>query len=277
MTTASLRARLALSGAVLASVLLVAPSAAAPAPAGACTDAVGVTVIVDFGEAGGGVQTRCAPGPVTSGFDALTRAGFSVTNVTGQPFLCRIDGQPADDPCNHTPSASRYWSFWHAERGEPWTYSTSGASRTPPAGSVDGWAFGAGEPPRVPPPGPAATTTTTSHAATTATTSAAGGAPPPSGPSTDATSSSRPPDAASPTSAPARTAGTGSTTSSPTGSSSVDGAVVGGPALDVVERTPAGTDSGSPAGVAVAAVAVGVLGAGGIRTARRRRNHGSAG
>src|SRR6185436_9848779 len=40
-----------------------------------CLDNVGITIVVDFHELGGGVNIRCAPGPVTSGLDALDKAG----------------------------------------------------------------------------------------------------------------------------------------------------------------------------------------------------------
>ena len=94
----------------------------------------------------------CAPPPVANGFDALTRAGFPIRNVSSQPgFLCQIDGKPADDPCTHVPSHRPLLVLLvHAARGGQWTYSSSGASRTPPPGSVEGWAFGAGDPPEHP-------------------------------------------------------------------------------------------------------------------------------
>jgi hypothetical protein len=132
---------------------------------------------VDFGNLPGGVQIRCVTEPVTSGFDALKKAGFTYTGAQRFPgLLCRIDGKPADDPCVNAPPPDRYWAYWTApEPGRKWTYSDMGAgNRTPPPGSVEGWAFSDGCT-RAPqgPPCPAPTTTT--RPPTTTTTTAAGG------------------------------------------------------------------------------------------------------
>lgn len=112
-------------------------------PNQACTDNVGVTVVVDFGDLGGGVNVRCAPGPVSSGLDAMTRAGVAYrTTLRFSGFVCRIAGQPASDPCQTTSPVNAYWSYWIASRGGSWCYSNLGAgSRTPPPGSIEGWSF----------------------------------------------------------------------------------------------------------------------------------------
>jgi len=260
--------------AALGSALAAVPSAGARPLAGACADSAGVTVVVDFGDTGGGIRTRCAPAPVASGFEALAKAGFAITSVAGQPFLCRIDGEPADDPCTHTPSASRYWSYWHADRGASWTYSSSGASRKPPAGSVEGWSFGPGDPPGIAPPGPVVATTTT--------------APPP--PTT------RPTAVVSTTVAPGPVAsapdgptagGVPSPTTTPGGSDAgsapstvvttavdvrSDGEALAGPSVTPA-RSSSDAGGGSPSGALVglaAVVAVGGLAAG---TSARRRAH----
>ncbi|MEO6318296.1 MAG: hypothetical protein ABIP36_05880, partial [Acidimicrobiales bacterium] len=143
-----------------------------------------MSVVVDFGSAGGGIQTRCAPAPVADGFAALQKAGFAITPVRSQPgFLCQIDAQPTSD-CLQVPQGE-YWAYWHAPRGGDWTYSTSGASRKPPPGSVEGWSLGAGQAPGVAPPAPAPapTSSTTRVASPTQvlappTTAARGPAPP---------------------------------------------------------------------------------------------------
>ena len=88
--------------------------------AGDCTDNVGITVVVDFQELGGGVNVACAPGAVANGLDALTQAGISWDSVLTTPgFVCRIAGKPGADTesCGHTPPASAYWSYWVAPRG----------------------------------------------------------------------------------------------------------------------------------------------------------------
>jgi hypothetical protein len=127
--------------------------------------------VVDFGTLPGGVQIRCVTEPVSSGFDALTTAGFSYTGTQRFPgLLCRIDGKPADAPCVHAPPPDRYWAYWIADApGGAWTYSDLGAgNRTPPPGSVEGWAFSDGCT-RAPqgPPCPTPTTTTTRPPTTT--------------------------------------------------------------------------------------------------------------
>jgi hypothetical protein len=135
--------------AVLGSLPLWA--AATPAPAAASTRCDGVWVVVDAQGTGGGVTTRCAPGDPPTGLAALQGAGHHYTFVRpNMPMVCTIDGRP--DPCNGAPGDA-HWSYWHAQPGGSWTYASQGAgSRNPPPGSVEGWAFGAGEPPRTPPP-----------------------------------------------------------------------------------------------------------------------------
>lgn len=127
---------------------------AVPAQAAACSGTNGVTVVVDFGSLGGGVQTRCASSDPASGLAALQAAGFSITPVQRFPgFVCRIDGKPSSDPCVNTPPDTAYWSYWYAKRGGSWTYSGEGPStRDPAPGTVEGWAFGSGGKPGIAPP-----------------------------------------------------------------------------------------------------------------------------
>ena len=129
-----------------------------------CLDNVGVTIVVDFHELGGGANIRCAPGPVTSGLDALDKAGIVWESVRRFPgFVCRIAGLPGPDTeaCINTPPATAYWSYWVAPRGGSWCYSSRGpGSRVPPPGTVEGWSFSLGKvgadtpPPSIPPPPP---------------------------------------------------------------------------------------------------------------------------
>ncbi|MBB5953567.1 hypothetical protein FHS29_000137 [Saccharothrix tamanrassetensis] len=131
--------------------------AGTPVPAAAAADCAGVTVVVDFGALGGGIRTGCAAGDPGSGLAALTGAGFgykSAQRFAG--FVCRIDEQPASDPCVNASPSGAYWSYWHAGPGGSWAYSDIGAAGHDPApGSVEGWAFGAGGQPGVAPPAPA--------------------------------------------------------------------------------------------------------------------------
>ena len=132
---------------------------APPAYAAACDAAEsGVTMVVDFGPLGGGIDVRCASGDPSDGVVALRGAGFSVAGTTrwGDAFVCRINGLPtaAAEPCRDTPPVSAYWSYWHAPRGGLWSYSQVGARAYNPAvGTVEGWSFGTGNPPGIAPPG----------------------------------------------------------------------------------------------------------------------------
>jgi hypothetical protein len=145
------------------------PVAAAPALAarwadGPCTDNVGITVVIDFQELGGGVNVRCASGPVTSGLDALDKAGIVWEGTRRFPgFVCRIAGKPGpeSESCGNTPPATAYWSYWLAPRGGSWCYSSVGAgNRTPPPGTIEGWSFASNKvsvdvpPPGLDPPAP---------------------------------------------------------------------------------------------------------------------------
>ena len=160
---------------VAAVLVLVATGAVGPASPvaraqswydGPCLDHTGVTVVVDFQELGGGVNVRCAPGPVRSGLGALDAAGVSWGGTLRfADFVCRIAGQPgaASEPCGNTPPATAYWGYWLAPRGGNWCYSILGpANRTPPAGTVEGWSFALNRtgadlpPPRFAPPAPIA-------------------------------------------------------------------------------------------------------------------------
>lgn len=141
----------------------LAASTAVPASVNEpCLDNVGITVVVDFQELGGGVNVRCAPGPVVDGFDAFAKAGINYqTTVRFSGFVCKIAGLPADDPCINTSPADAYWSYWIAPRGGEWCYSNLGAgARTGPLppGSIEGWSFSKDKqstttaPPRYTPP-----------------------------------------------------------------------------------------------------------------------------
>ena len=116
-----------------AAVLAVAAYAgvpAAPATAAGCPTDHGVTVVVDFHELGGGVQTACvADGGGDTAAQLFPAAGFPLTYVQRQPgFVCRVSGKPADDPCANTPPADAYWGlYWSDGESGRWAYATSGA------------------------------------------------------------------------------------------------------------------------------------------------------
>ncbi len=140
--------------------------------AGYCPTDSGVTVVVDFRSLGGDVDVRCASAPVTTGLNALQRAGFSVDLVTtsAEAFVCRIQDEPPaqEEDCQGTPPQSAYWSYWNAPNGGTWEYSTSGAgSRQATAGGFEGWSFSSSEdrPPGVAATRPEPTTTPSSATA----------------------------------------------------------------------------------------------------------------
>ncbi|MFC4333952.1 hypothetical protein [Salininema proteolyticum] len=127
--------------ALTAAALAVAAPLPAAAEEQACT---GVTVVVDFPD--GTTASGCADDP-GNGLEALTQAGFTVTEVNGQAgMVCRIDERP-ETSCAATPSQDEYWSYWTAGEGdEDWTYAQAGPSQARPGpGSSQGWTFGDGE------------------------------------------------------------------------------------------------------------------------------------
>ena len=120
----------------------------APATAAACSGATGVTVVVDHGALGGGVDQVCNAGGRRNAASSLfTGAGFSLTYVQRQPgFVCRINGQPASDPCVNTPPSNAYWGLWWSDgKSGSWSYSSLGAgSLTVPNGGYVAFAWQTG-------------------------------------------------------------------------------------------------------------------------------------
>jgi MYXO-CTERM domain-containing protein len=116
----------------------------AHATAGRCPEGTGVTVVVDRGSLGGGTQVGCAPdGAGVPGAQVVTAAGFPLTFVSGQPFVCRISGVPAAgaEDCSGTPPADAYWGlFWSDGDPASWTYASIGITGldVPEGGSI-GW------------------------------------------------------------------------------------------------------------------------------------------
>lgn len=273
------------AGATVVAVLLAAGAlgwapAASARPAAACPVGDGITVVVDFGPLGGGVQIRCVTTSVSSGFDALEKAGFTYAGAQRFPgLLCRIDGKPADDPCVSAPPSNRYWAYWTATApGGSWTYSDQGAgNRVPPPGSVEGWAFSAGcdrQPGAGPCPGGTTTTTTAYRPPETPTTAmpSGGGRTPPS--ATAAAGVAEAPGESSTTTKPgAETTTTRASDRAPAAGepgddevSALAGAVAARDSGDAD-----GASGGSAAGAVVGALAVLGLGGAGLMTARRRR------
>jgi hypothetical protein len=123
----SLAVRLA-AACLLAAAAGVVPSSSAEAAT--CASGAGVSVVVDFHELPGGVQTACvADGGGKSGTALFTSAGFALGYVQRQPgFVCRVNGAPANDPCVNTPPADAYWGLWWSDgKSGQWTYATTAA------------------------------------------------------------------------------------------------------------------------------------------------------
>ena len=168
--------RRALAFLVIGVALSATPTVRAADENRECGNNEDVTVVVDFGDLGGGVNVRCAPqgaDGIKSGFDALEHANITYEQSGG--YLCRIAGKPESGPCNNRPGAGPYWAYYYAKRGEPWKYSSYGAgTRKPPPGSAEGWAYadadGHASPPDYPVPAPIVEPTPTTAAAEPVTT-----------------------------------------------------------------------------------------------------------
>jgi len=266
------------AGGTVIGAAVVAPTARAAA---ACS---GVAVVVDYRSLGGGAQTGCAPGDPTSGLAAMRSAGFTPA-FSPSGLVCQINGKP--DPCPRTPPTTAYWSYWHAKPGGSWTYSSLGAGSYDPApGSVEGWSFGAGQPPSVAPPAAAPPPAT------------APSQPPPAqqpGPPQQAAppvSGSKPattaPNGAQPGAAPGGSApvepGTGQAPSGAAGSTPAGGASSGpstasdaAPAQDRAGPPAGGGGQGRALGLVAGLALVGGLGGLAFLTARRRSRAAAAG
>lgn len=113
-----------------------------------------VGLVVRFGD--GSFTTRCVEfsEPQISGYDVLMRSGLNVVAAyfSGEgTAICKIEheGCPVEDCL--TCAYPNYWAYWHLVDGA-WAYSQAGASGyTVHPGDVEGWSWGAGDPPPVVP------------------------------------------------------------------------------------------------------------------------------
>lgn len=123
---------------LLATCLAGAAPASATGTDGTCPAGGGVTVVVDFGDLAPQPLVRCAPGTPATGIAALQGAGIDVAGSQkyGLAIACRIDGKPGPDveSCAGMPSATAYWSYWHAAAGGKWESSQEGAQTSKPHG-----------------------------------------------------------------------------------------------------------------------------------------------
>lgn len=286
-----LAVRLAVATVVVASAGL---GVASPAQASTCGSATGVSVVVDFHELGGGVQTFCDASGAGKTADAQLRdAGHQLTYVQRQPgFICRIDGKPADDPCVNTPPSNAYWSLWWSDgKSGKWAYSSSGAgSLKVPEGGYVGMSWQGSDSKAQPgvPPKPHATQPSPSpstHATSSPHASSGPGQPPPSSTAPGSTT----PTSATPTTPAHQAGGHGK-------QQHVDPSKAGkaqGKASHAPDQTQAGEPLGQvatsaddsagsggsdpggvPGWVAPVAIAVLFLGAGSIALVRRKSSGG---
>lgn len=259
---------------------------------GYCTDATGVTVVVDFQELGGGVVIRCFPHPTSSstGLAALQGAGFTPTGTLGfgLGFICRIEGQPTmtDEKCIDTPPATAYWSYWYAPNGGSWKYSDLGVSNHKVIlGGFEGWSFAKDKtsatvpPPRVAPhhsittPTPTPTARPTTEPAATPTTQPTSHST--AVPTLGASTTSAPSPASAGATAPAAVTTTSGST--PSGGTGVAAGTASGPPISYsVARRESGNGSATGA-IAGLALVVAALGAAGAVALRRRRDRAAEG
>lgn len=110
---------------VLTAALGTATSYASEAQAPTCTDEQ-VAVVLDPASREGDVRVACADEVGVSAWKVFDTA-YGLTGVQRQPeFICRVDGEPADDPCVNTPQADAYWGFFTGD-DSGWTFATVGA------------------------------------------------------------------------------------------------------------------------------------------------------
>ncbi|NPC95655.1 hypothetical protein [Nocardioides sp. zg-DK7169] len=197
------------AAALLAGLLFLAGLPTAPsAGAATCTDGRGVSVVVDFGALGGGVQDTCdADGGGKSAATIFADSGVALTYAQrAAGFVCRVEGVPSSDPCINAAPADAYWGLWWSDgRTGTWVYSSIGTSSltVPAGGSVAfAWNSGARTQPGVAPPVAAAPAAPSSPRPTPSTGGGPGGSAP-----TPVTGSG---DGSAPGSAPGTGAGAGS-------------------------------------------------------------------
>ena len=147
-------ARLAAAVLVIAAAGLAGAVTASPASAATCGTGSGVSLVVDFGGLGGGVQTACvANGAGKSASSLFDGAGFELSYVQNEPgFVCRIDDRPSSsvEACVNTPPDNAYWGLWWSDgTSGDWVYSNYGVGTLKvPDGAYVGWAWQTAASPR---------------------------------------------------------------------------------------------------------------------------------
>lgn len=252
---------------------------AAPAQAAACPAGRGVTVVV-------GSQVGCDPSAGGDAASNFTDAGHTLTYARREPgFVCRVDGQPASDPCVNASPASAYWGlFWSDGASGTWVYSSLGVgSLTVPAGGSVAFVFQTGggrtmpsvAPPRASAPSPTVEPTSNTNGGSKGKGSkgdrkkTGGTSVPPAAGSTPGPSAS-PSVSASPTASEPSSSTSTTTTAPPTAAdtSAGDATVAGGVTPTSAEADQ--SDGGRAAGWIAGGAVVVVLGVAGVVAWRRR-------
>ena len=99
--------------------------------AAVCEPGGGVSVVVDFRELGGGMQTVCDADGAARPRRPADRPARLPADLRAAPAGLRVPGQrgcrPAD-PCVNTPPTTAYWGlYWSNGTSGSWTYSSLGA------------------------------------------------------------------------------------------------------------------------------------------------------
>ncbi|MQW77783.1 hypothetical protein GHK92_18075 [Nocardioides sp. dk4132] len=291
--------RVRAAAALLAGLLCLAPlTAAPPASAATCTDGRGVSVVVDFGALGGGLQESCdADGGGKKATAIFADSGVELTYAQRSAgFVCRVEGVPSSDPCINAAPADAYWGLWWSD-GETgtWVYASLGTSSltVPDGGSVAfSWNSGTRTQPGVAPPVAAAAAPTAPSSPRATPSHGTGGTRPGPGGGADAAQPA-------PSDAPSAAAGTGtpSTAATPGADPSgtpareprrTDRTAAGGPSAtaatpgaeepaestEAVEESAATADDGGLPGWVVLVVLALVFGGAGVVAVRRRGTAG---
>lgn len=227
-------------------VLAVVGAGILPAPAvaaGYCTTGSGVSVVVDFGALGGGIQKGCDDSGNRNAARAFTNTGHPLTYAQRQPgFVCRVNGVPETDPCVNTSPSDAYWGLYWSDGTSGWKYSSLGVgSLDVPAGATVAFSWqdgGTADPPGTSPSAPPAPAASQSASPTpirtpTAKTSVR--------PTTKPAATAAVKSTTGPTGPAAAT--TAPTTSSASASASATPSATGTPSPGAVSATPATTPS----------------------------------
>lgn len=228
----------------MAASMVALVGAPAPASAEACSSSSGVSVVVDFDGATGGVQSVCvADGANRPAHEVIAAAGFALTWVQRQPgFICQVNGVPAGSTCVNTPPPDAYWGlFWSDGQDGAWHYADVGATglEVPDGGYIGlAWQTGTRRP-----PGQAATAHPTATPTPTQTPTSTAPAPtsPTSGTSTPTTKPTT-----KPTKKPTRKPTTPSPTAPGTSGSVTTTPTTETPATTEPTETPTETPTASP-------------------------------